>query len=76
MVAMIGFFLLEKYINILGEMKEAKQPINSPRDSYKKLKVVREGHMTSDKARGDNVCKNKYSNYCVCCFKANLFIET
>ena len=64
MVAMIGFFIFEKCINILGEMKEAKQQINSPRDSDKKLKVVREGHMTSDKARGENVCKNKYSSYC------------
>ena len=64
MVAMIGFFLLEKCINVLGEMKEAKQQINSPRESDKKLKVVREGHMVSEKARGDNVCKNKYSNYC------------
>jgi hypothetical protein len=31
MVAMIGFFLLEKCINVLGEMKEAKQQISSPR---------------------------------------------
>ena len=63
-VSLIGFFLVEKCINVLGEMKEAKRQINSPRDSDKKLKIVREGHMVSDKARGENVCKNKYSNYC------------
>ena len=25
---------------------------------------MREGHIASDKAVGDAVCKNKYSNYC------------
>merc|ERR1719220_217267 len=30
----------------------------------KKLRVVREGHVVSDKAVGDAVCKNKYSSYC------------
>ena len=64
MLAIIGFFLFEKCLNALGEIKEAKEPVNSPRDGERKLKIVREGHMTSDKARGENVCKNKYSNYC------------
>ena len=30
----------------------------------KKLRVVREGHVVSDKVVGENVCKNKYSSYC------------
>ena len=45
-------------------MKEANKRVNSTRDSDKKLNIVREGHMVSDKARGENICKNKYSNYC------------
>eukprot|EP00092_Neocalanus_flemingeri_P107182 GFUD01137564.1.p1 GENE.GFUD01137564.1~~GFUD01137564.1.p1 ORF type:complete len:493 (-),score=130.07 GFUD01137564.1:518-1996(-) len=63
-VSMIGFFLFEKCINVLGEMKEANKQRNSPRESDKKLRVVREGHVASDRAIGENVCKNKYSNYC------------
>ena len=63
-VSLIGFFLFEKCINVLGEMREAKRQINSPRESDRKLRVVREGHMASDRAIGQNLCKNKYSNYC------------
>jgi zinc transporter ZupT len=63
-VSLIGFFLVEKCINVLGEMKEANKRVNSPRVSDKKLNIVRECHMVSDKARGENICKNKYSNYC------------
>ena len=63
-MSLIGFFLVEKCINILGEMKEAKNKIDSSRNIDRKLTVVREGHIVSDKAKGDQVCKNKYSDYC------------
>ena len=54
---MIGFFVFEKIINVIGEMREKHS-------DDRKLRVVREGHVVSDKAVGDAVCKNKYSNYC------------
>ena len=61
---MIGFFFFEKCINVIGEMKEAKKQRENPRDSDKKLRVVREGHVASDRAIGENLCKHKYSSYC------------
>jgi len=64
MVSMVGFFFFEKCINVLGEMKESKMQRTSPKDTDKKLRVVREGHVASDRAIGENLCKNKYSNYC------------
>ena len=33
-------------------------------EQERKLRVVREGHVVSDKVVGDAVCKNKYSSYC------------
>ena len=54
---MIGFFVFEKIVNIVGDMRER-------RDDDRKLRVVREGHVVSDKARGETVCMNKYSDYC------------
>jgi len=57
LVSMIGFFVFEKIINVIGEMREKHS-------DDRKLRVVREGHVVSDKAVGDAVCKNKYSNYC------------
>jgi len=57
-IAIIGFFLFEKLVNILGEWKNSSAP-------DKNLRVVREGHVASDKAVGENVCKHKYSSYCV-----------
>jgi len=78
-VSMIGFFFFEKCVNVLGEMKESRARkhqekhngvklngvANSPRVDQDKLRVVREGHVASDKAGGERVCKNKYSAYCV-----------
>merc|ERR1719341_716971 len=64
MVSMIGFFFFEKCINVIGEMKAAKKQRENPRDSDKKLRVVREGHVASERAIGENLCKNKYSSYC------------
>ena len=61
---MIGFFLFEKCVNVLGEMKQARKRKRSPKISDRKLRVVREGHVASDRAIGENLCKNKYSNYC------------
>ena len=57
LVSMIGFFVFEKIVNIVGDMRER-------RDDDRKLRVVREGHVVSDKARGETVCMNKYSDYC------------
>jgi len=59
-VAIIGFFLFEKIVNILGEWKNSRT--QAPE---KNVRVVREGHVASDKAVGENVCKHKYSPYCV-----------
>jgi len=59
-VAIIGFFLFEKIVNVLGEWKNSHT-----RTPEKKVRVVREGHVASDKAVGENVCKHKYSPYCV-----------
>ena len=71
-MSMIGFFVFEKIVNVshrnqidlylldiqvVGEMREKQ-------GDQRKLRVVREGHAISDKAVGDNVCKNKYSSYC------------
>jgi len=58
-VSIIGFFLFEKIVNILGEMR-TKSAVPD-----KNLRVVREGHVASDKAVGENICKHKYSPYCV-----------
>jgi len=57
LTSMIGFFVFEKIVNVIGEMREKHH-------DDRKLRVVREGHIASDKAVGDAVCKNKYSNYC------------
>ena len=43
-VTMIGFFLFEKLISMVGEMKQK-------RSEDRKLRVVREGHAISDKVR-------------------------
>ena len=71
-MSMIGFFVFEKIVNVsldlvfmtmqwivqvIGEMREKK-------GDEKKLRVVREGHVMSDKVVGEAVCKNKYSSYC------------
>lgn len=69
-VSMIGFFLFEKCVNLLGEWKEARsrrqeEASPSPKEEQRKLRVVREGHVASDKALGERLCKKKYSTYCV-----------
>ena len=53
---MIGFFILEKIVNVLGEWRQERDT--------QKLNVIREGHEISDPEAGNVVCKNKYSNYC------------
>jgi len=60
----MGFFFLEKCVNMLGEMREAKKQLQSPQDPDKKVRIVREGHVASARAEGRNVCKNRYSSYC------------
>ena len=54
--SMIGFFVFEKLINLVGEMRRKHH-------NDRKLKVVRKGHRVSDRPIGE-VCKNKYSSYC------------
>ena len=54
--SMIGFFVFEKLINLIGEMRRKHH-------NDRKLKVVRKGHRVSDRSIGE-VCKNKYSSYC------------
>ena len=75
MVAMIGFFFFEKCINVIGEMKESKRQKKKPRESEKKLRVVREGHVASDRAIGENLCKHKYSSYCAADFDPEMPAE-
>ena len=53
---MIGFFVFEKLINLVGEMRRKHH-------NDRKLKIVRKGHRVSDRSIGE-VCKNKYSSYC------------
>ncbi len=61
LMAFLVFFLLERVINLLGEMRERRR--RETRD--KKVHIVRSGHKTSSKAVGEKQCKNKYSSYCV-----------
>jgi len=62
LLAMIGFFFIEKIIAALVEMKKQAHSLE---DLDRKLKIVREGHMMSDMSEGRNiVCKNRYSSYC------------
>ena len=54
---MIGFFILEKIVNVLGDWRQERDT--------QKVQVVREGHKINDDMEEENVvCKNKYSNYC------------
>jgi len=65
-VSIIFFFMFEKLINILGEWRQEKA--NAKRGATpknKKLRVVREGHVASDRAVGERLCKHKYSPYCM-----------
>ena len=61
LMSFVSFFLLERLINIVGEWRERKK--RSQRE--RKVRVVRSGHRTSDKAVGEKACKHKYSSYCV-----------
>ena len=69
---MLGFFFFEKLVNLLGEWKEgrarqareARETVEG-QEQERKLRVVREGHVPSEKAVGERQCKNKYSSYCV-----------
>ena len=68
---MLGFFFFEKLVNAVGEWREARaREAREAREEEgveqeRKLRVVREGHVASDKAIGEHVCKHKYSTYCV-----------
>ena len=64
-IAVVLFFCFEKIINIAGEQCSK----NSDRDEQvpieNKVTILRQGHVSSDKANGDRQCFNKYSNFCV-----------
>ena len=64
-VSMIGFFFFEKVINVLGEMKARNKQKQLPGEQEKKVKVVREGHVASDRVIGGPQCKSKYSTHCI-----------
>jgi hypothetical protein len=56
--AMVGFFVFEKAVTVLGEWREGRR-------EERKVRVVREGHVASDKAIGEVQCKSKYSTHCI-----------
>jgi len=62
-VGMMGFFFLEKCINMVGEMKTGKEQKQVMEEKENSVRVVREGHEVSEKAK--EKCMNKYSSYCV-----------
>lgn len=43
---------------LVGEWRDSKR-------EERKVRVVREGHMPSEKAIGDRLCKSKYSTHCI-----------
>jgi len=59
-VSIIGFFLLEKSINLVEVVKSCKQQNN--KKAKRCVKVVRGRHVVVDK--GMNRCMKKYSKYC------------
>jgi len=56
--AMVAFFVFEKVVMLVGEWRDSKR-------EERKVRVVREGHMPSEKAIGDRLCKSKYSTHCI-----------
>jgi len=58
-VSMVAFFLFEKIVTLLGEWREGRQR------QERKVRVVREGHVHSDKTIGEVQCKSKYSKHCI-----------
>jgi len=61
-VSIIGFFILEKSINLVEVMKICKQ--QNKEENKRSVKVVRERHVVMKKAEGRNRCMKKYSKYC------------
>ena len=61
-VSIIGFFFLEKSINLVEVVKTCKQQNQKDKRS---VKVVREGQDVVEKSEGKNKCMKKYSQYCV-----------
>jgi len=68
--AMVGFFIFEKIVTVLGEWREGRKA------QERKVRVVREGHVPSDKAIGEVQCKNKYSTHCINDFDLGMVNET
>jgi len=56
--AMVAFFVFEKVVMLVGEWRDSKR-------KERKVRVIREGHMPSEKAVGDRLCKSKYSTHCI-----------
>lgn len=75
--ALLSFFVIEKFVNIAGEWRERRAAEKLARDetnlekkesikkAKKKVKIVRTGHVGSEKVVGERQCKHKYSSYCV-----------
>ena len=61
-VSIIGFFVIEKSINLVEVLRICKQQKKKDKRS---VKVVREGQKVIEKSEGINKCLKKYSQYCV-----------
>ena len=80
--AVTVFYFFEKIINIVQAWRsrrktgQSKVKDNDDVESVKRKApppiVVREGHEVSERAKGENVCIKKYSNYCVADLDSNL----
>jgi zinc transporter ZupT len=73
--AMLGFFFFEKLVSAVGGWREGRarsRETEQAGEEERKLRVVREGHVASDRAIGEKVCKHKYSTYCAADFEPGL----
>lgn len=62
LMAFVIFFILERLLNVCGEWRQKRKKKNG---GEKKVHIIRSGHRASNKAVGENLCKHKYSSYCV-----------
>jgi len=61
-VSIIGYFLLEKSINLVEVLKTCKQQNN--KENKRTVKVVRGRHVVVEKTAEVNRCMKKYSKHC------------
>ena len=85
LIAFVVFFLLERVINMMGELREARSRRKEEerkeadgnengRKKERKFRVIRSGHKASENA--ERVCKHKYSSYCVSDIEAKNALES